>query len=465
MGGLGAAFSVALSFRSPALADEFVYLAGAHRFADTNSLASTYYFTDAILTVGHPHQDAHSPGYVMALGLVTRILGPGYGSALALNVASLLVSLALLWSLAWSLGRPETVRLLTMTAVSIPVLIAYSSWVMPEWLVLASSLTALWLAVRWGMRPSGAVLCGLALGGCVLIRESGIFLLPALLLLVGASRLRLSLFAGSFLAFHLLVFAPLNAGRPPVVTAPISGSAGNTGAYRAIREGRPDLAAKEFAGRAERNVKAFPKAGYEQQATLVLLLAIPALSWMSWGEIAPRARLTLIGLSVGFVAMVVATLIVSDLVGWNGPRYWTILAPAFFALFPAPVNRVRQIALALVLALSVTTAFSVLVSFRRFKSQGSSIDEVAYFDRYAPPGSYSRVVWQNGYALGLKRYPAEVIVSIPRDLSEYHALKRAVWFDYVVLSNWQDVLDTDEGYVLANRADPKPLLKVFRRLR
>jgi hypothetical protein len=39
-----------------------------------------------------------------------------------------------------------------------------------------------------------------------------------------------------------------------------------------------------------------------------------------------------------------------------------------------------------------------------------------------------------------------------------------VWFDYVVLSNWQDVLDTDRHYALVNQTDPKPLLKIFRRL-
>lgn len=465
VGALGAAGSLALSLPGPALSDEFVYQAGARRFADTNSLDSTYYFTDAILAIGHPHQDAHSPGYVIALGLVYRILGPGYGTAVALNVASLLASLGLLWSLSGSLDRPKAVRLLTMTAVAIPALIAYSSWVMPEWLVAASSLGTLLVAVRFGMRPSGAVICGLALGVCVLIRESGIFLIPALALLVGASRLRQSLFAGSFLAFCFLVFVPLNAGRPPVVTTTVSGSAGNSEAYKAVREGRFSFAASQLASRAERNLQAFPKAGYEQQVILVLLLAIPVLSWMSWGEIAPRARLTLIGLSAGFLAMVAATVTVSDLVGWNGPRYWTILAPAFFPLLPAPVSRGRRVALFLVVATSLATALSVLITFQRFKSQGSPIDEVAYFDRFAPPGSYSRVVWQNGYKLGLAHYPAEVIVSIPRSRKEYRALERAVWFDYVVLSTWQDVLDGEERYVLVNRADPDPLLKIFRRVR
>lgn len=94
-----------------------------------------------------------------------------------------------------------------MTVIAIPALIAYASWVMPEWLVVASALAALWVAVRWGMRPSGAALCGLVLGACVLIRESGIFLIPALVLLIGASLLRLSLFAGSFLALCILVWA------------------------------------------------------------------------------------------------------------------------------------------------------------------------------------------------------------------------------------------------------------------
>ena len=467
VGGFGAMFSIALSFRGPAMADEFVYEAGAHRFADTSSLASTYYFADSILAIGHPHQDAHSPGYVMVLGAVNRILGPGYWSAVALNVVSLLTSLGLLWSLACSLGRPMGVRLLTMAAVALPALFAYASWVMPEWLVVASSLTTLWVAVRWGMRPFGAVLCGLALGGCVLIRESGIFLIPAVMLLVGASRLRLSLFAGSFLAFCFLVWVPLNAGRPPVVTTTVSGSGGNSEAYRAMRDGQFRSAADQLARRVERNLSSLPKAEYEQQLTLFLMLALAALSWVSWGEMVHRARLTLIGLSVGMAAMVLATLTVSDLVNWNGPRYWTILAVAFFPLMPAPINRGRSMALFAVMALSLVTALSILFTLRRFKSQGqgSPMDEVAYFDRYAPPGSYSVVVWQNGYQLGLAHFPADVIVSIPRSQKDYRALERKVWFDYVVLSTWQDVLDTDGHYALVNQSDPNPVLKVFRRLR
>lgn len=449
----------------PALSDEFVYLAGGLRFADTNSLASTYYFTDTILAIGHPHQDAHSPGYVIALGVVDRILGPGYASAVALNVVSLLISLGLVWSLACCFDRPRGVRLLTTASIALPALLPYSSWVMAEWLVVASSLTAIWVAVRWGMRPFGAVLCGLALGGCILVRESGIFLFPVLVLLIGASRLRLSLFAGSFLAFHFLVWAPLNTTRPPVTTTTVSGSAGNTEAYRAVREGRILYAANRLATRAERNLLAVSRAGLEQQLVLFLLLAIPALSWMSWGEIEQRARVTLIGLSAGLVGMVVATVTLTDLVGWNGPRYWTILAPAFFPLLPAPINRTRRVTLFVAVALSLATVFSVLVTFRRFKSQGSPVDEVAYFDRYAPPGSYSRVVWQNGYKLGLARYPVEVIVSIPQSRREYRALERAVWFDYVVLSTWQSVLDAEGRYALVNGSDPDPLLKIFRRLR
>ena len=465
VGGVGAALSLAFSFRIPAMADEFVYQAGAALFADTNSLASTYYFTDSILTIGYPHQDAHSPGYVMVLGLVSRIVGPGYWTAVALNVGSLLVSLALLWSLACGLARPRGVRLLTTAAIVIPASLAYTSWVMPEWLVVAVSLATLWLSVRWGTRPFGAVLCGLALGICILIRESGIFLIPVLLLLIGLSRVRLPLFAGSFLAFHFLVFAPLNAGRPPVATTTVSGSAGNSAAFRAIREGRIAFAADQLAKRTERNLKTLPVAGHEQQLTLLLLVALPALAWMSWREIDHRARLTLVGLSVGFIAMVAATLTVSDLVNWNGPRYWTILAVPFFCLLPAPTTLTRKGLLFLLVALGFMTTSSILTTFRRFKSHTSSIDEIAYFDRFAPPGSYSRVIWQNGYKLGLARYPTEVIVSIPRSRKEYRALERAVWFDYVVLSTWQDALDARENYVLANAADPDPLLKIFRRLR
>ena len=75
------------------------------------------------------------------------------------------------------------------------------------------------------------------------------------------------------------------------------------------------------------------------------------------------------------------------------------------------------------------------------------------------------MVWQSGYRLGLERYPVEVIVSIPGTRQEYRALERKVWFDYVVLSTWQEVLDDRDRYALVNATDPNPLLKIFRRLR
>lgn len=465
VGGLAAGTSLVLSASGPSLADEFVYLAGGLRFANTNSLESTYYYTDAILSVGHPHQDAHSPGYVMILGVVNRILGPGSTSAVALNVVSLLISLGLLWSLALHLGRPRIARLLTASAVAIPALLPYTSWVMPEWPVAASSLGALWVAVLWGERPFGAILAGLALGACVFIRESGIFLVPVLILLVGLSWFRLSLFVSAFLTFGYLVWVPLNAARPPVATAPVSGSAGNTTALRALREGRIATATSLFADRAKRNLSALPHAGYEQQCALLLSLLLPAFAWVSWGESTPRARSALVGLSVGLVSMIAVTVLLSDLVGWNGPRYWTILVIAFYALLPEPVRGVRRLALCLLVILSAVVTVSVLFTFREFKSRGSSTNEVVYFDRYAPPGSYSRVIWQNGYKLGIERYPAEVIVSIPQTRKEYRALERALWFDYVVLSTWQNVLDADGHYALVNTADPDPLVKIFRRLR
>ena len=464
-GALAAAICVAWSVRAPALADEFVYLAGARLFADAASLASTYYFTDTILAVGHPHQDAHSPGYVMILGAVSRLLGPGYWSAVALNLVSLLAALWLLWSLASGFGRPRPVRLFTMAAATMPALLPYSSWVMPEWPVMALSLATLWIAVRWANRASGAIACGLVLGILVLVRESGIFLIPAAIALVGASFLRQSLFLGSFLSFCLAVFAPLNAGRPPVVTTTVSGSAGNSSAFRAVLDGEGGRAATLLVQRAERNLKALSEAGYEQQITLSLLLALPALSWLSWREISERARIALVGLTLGALGMVAATVTLSDIAGWNGPRYWTILSVAFYALLPSPVDRMRQSVLLAIAVLSAFTALSVLETFRRFKSHGSTVDEVAYFDRYAPPGTYKRVVWQNGYQLGLERYPAEVIVQIPATRRDYRALGRAVWFDYVVLSNWQTVLDEDPRFTRANADDPAPLLKIFRRLR
>jgi hypothetical protein len=173
----------------------------------------------------------------------------------------------------------------------------------------------------------------------------------------------------------------------------------------------------------------------------------------------------MIGLTLSLAAIIAVTLALLEVGEWNGLRYWVMLIVPFFALLPTPGTVAGRSALGAVLLACLGLNASVLGTFRDFKSRGSDIDEVKYFDRFVPPGTYERVVWQNGYRLGLTRYPAEVIVSIPQSRDQYRALERAVWFDYVVLSNWQTLLDDRQKYERVNASDPDPVLKIFRRVR
>src|ERR1700682_2264579 len=94
--------------QGPALADEFIYLASARHFAETGSLDARYYDGDAIVRRGHPHQDVHTPGYVLVLGVVMRLLGGRWGAALALNAIAYVASALFVHHLARALGLGDT---------------------------------------------------------------------------------------------------------------------------------------------------------------------------------------------------------------------------------------------------------------------------------------------------------------------------------------------------------------------
>src|SRR6188508_2397310 len=91
----------------PALVDEYVYLSGARHFALTGSLDARFYDVRAILARGHPHQDVHSPGYVILLGALTALVRGGYGTAVGLNAAAFVASALLVFVLARTLGLDE----------------------------------------------------------------------------------------------------------------------------------------------------------------------------------------------------------------------------------------------------------------------------------------------------------------------------------------------------------------------
>jgi hypothetical protein len=199
----------------PALADEYVYLSGAHHFALTGSLDARFYDVRAILARGHPHQDVHSPGYVILLGALTAVVGGGYGTAVGLNAAAFVASSLLVFVLARTLGLDERAAGLAGTLyLVLPVYLPFVFWAMPEVLLGTLFLAALVLAARGSDRTWAAVASGLVFGLGLLVRESLVFGLPAILVCLRDARRR-SAFLATVALFVVCIHVPLSRQRAP----------------------------------------------------------------------------------------------------------------------------------------------------------------------------------------------------------------------------------------------------------
>src|SRR5262245_58553569 len=188
----------------PALAAEYVYLGGARHFAETGGLDARYYDGDAILQIGHPHHDVHTPGYVILLGALAAVAGAGYRTAVALNVVAYVGSALLVRRLALALAvAPRAAWAAAAVYLVLPASLGYVFWAMP-WLVLTALVLASFVvAARWGDRSIGAIGAALLIGLAVLVRESALLVLPVpVALLWGRGRSRV--FLTTTLGFLLL---------------------------------------------------------------------------------------------------------------------------------------------------------------------------------------------------------------------------------------------------------------------
>src|SRR5258705_528720 len=100
-----------------------------------------------------------------------------------------------------------------LLALLLPGALPYVFWAMPETVLTALVLAALALAAGGEERPRRAAAAGLVLGLALLVRESALFTLPAMLALLRGRARRAALAA--LLAFALLVYAPLSRERGP----------------------------------------------------------------------------------------------------------------------------------------------------------------------------------------------------------------------------------------------------------
>jgi hypothetical protein len=195
----------------PALADEFIYLAGARHLLEAGDLDARFYDTRAILSQGYPHQDNHSPGYVLFLAALIRVFGGGYWTAVGLNAIAFIAAPLLVRSLALHLGRaPSEAWASAVMVTFLPAFLPYVFWVMAEALLPVLFLVTLVCAARLGRTAVGGATTGLYLRP-PLVRESALFGLPVIALLRGRRAIGAAMVV--VLGLGILVYAPLSAHR------------------------------------------------------------------------------------------------------------------------------------------------------------------------------------------------------------------------------------------------------------
>jgi hypothetical protein len=463
----------------PALADEYVYLAGARHFARTGSLDARFYDARAILAVGHPHQDVHGPGYVLLLGSLTALVRGDYRTAVGLNVVAYLAGVLLVYRLTRDLGFGDRAAALAGALYLIlPAFLPFVFWAMPEVLLGTLFLGILVLAVRAGDRTWAAVAAGLLLGFGLLVRESMAFGLPAVLAALRDTRRRTAFLAAAAL-FVVFVHVPLSAQRAPGGVnfwgAPADVS--RPGGFAPLHAARGGEVSKALAGLGRRvwsNVSGPSEPNATEKGMLAVFLALPLWAIAHRRDGRPVARRCVVALAAGWAALAACLLVVFVLGRWSGFRYLMFLAPAFLpwaargADAPGPATR-WAFPSALALACIVLQA-SVLQIHNEYKASRQRRQEVVsdYVGRYVGSRPLLRLAFPNGWRFGFLRYPTEVISSLPAGGGDLRALERAVWFDYLVLPGDSPLAAEWDGrsrYLRVNADDPAPPLVIYRRLR
>jgi hypothetical protein len=465
--------------RGPALADEYVYLAGARHFAHTGSLDARFYDARAILARGHPHQDVHGPGYVILLGALTTIVRGGYGTAVGLNGAAFIAGALLVYALARALRWEERAAWLAGALyLVLPGYLPFVFWAMPEVLLGTLFLGALVLAVRWGDRTWAAVTAGLVLGLGLLVRESVVFGAPAIVVGLRDGRRRTA-FLATVVVFVVCVHVPLSRQRAP----------GGVNFWRTPADARrPQGFAPLHAARrgdlggavigAWRHVVsnvAGPSApGATESGILALFLVMALWAFARRRSGTPFTGRLALALVAGWLALVLCILVLFVLGRWSGFRYLMFLMPALLpwaARPPLGPRAATRWTFPAVLALScVVLQVAIGRIHDEYKSsrQRRQEDLSRYVEQYVGTRPVARIALAGGWQFGWRHYPTEVISSLPASGGELRALERALWFDYLVLPATSPLAAECAGrarYLLVNADQPDPPLEIFRRLR
>jgi hypothetical protein len=462
----------------PALADEYVYLSGARHFARTGSLDARFYDARAILARGHPHHDVHGPGYVILLGALTALVRGGYGTAVGLNAAAFVAGALLVSVLARALGLDGRAAWLAGALyLVLPGFLPFVFWAMPEVLLGTLFLGALVLAVRGGERTWAAVASGLMLGFGLLVRESLVFGLPAILAGLRDGRRRAA-FLATVVLFVACVHVPLSRQRAPGGVNFWSTPAdvkrpGGFAPWHAARDGEVGRALAGTWRRVVSNVSGPSAPNPTEKGILALFLGLALVALARGRSGPPLADRLATALALGWLALLLCMLVLFVLGRWSGFRYLMFLMPALLPWTarprpgPRPARWILPAALALgcaTLQVAIWRIHDAYRSSRQTRQEALS----SYVERYVGSRPVGRIALTGGFQFGWRHYPTEVISSLPAVAGELRALERAVWFDYLVLPAPSPLAaDTAgrDGYVRVNAADAAAPLEIYRRLR
>jgi hypothetical protein len=469
----------AQALHGAAMVDEYIYLAGARHFAETGRLDARFYDADAILSHGHPHQDVHTPGYVIVLGACIALFRGGYWTAVALNVAAYVVGALLVRALARALGYgPRTAWIAGAAYLVLPAYLAYVYWAMAEVVLGFFVLLTLWLAARHGAHLGGAALTALAAGSTMIVRESVLFIVPAILVLLRGWRQRLVFLAVGGL-FTVAVYAPLSRHRAPGGAnfwAPTGGDAFGFEAVQAASRGLVGRTLERLLHRTADNARELmkPETPWTERGFLAMSFLLAAASLAGWKSFDRRQRLYVAALLAAWIALVLVLFGVYVVVRWSGFRYMMFLTPAFLPPALASVESARTALgrygfAALLGASGLLLEQATLSIVNPFKASRLQRAErlAEYLERRIDVRQARRIVLPKGFSFGYKHYPLEVITSLPSGGGgQLRVLERQLDYEYLLLPGGHELsaeYRARQRYQLLNADEAEPPFEIYRR--
>jgi hypothetical protein len=458
-----------------ALSDEYVYVVGSRYFADSGSLDARYYSANALLAQGYPHQDMHPPGYVLLLGALHRLLPFGYWAAVALNLVAYAGGALAVRSLGRSLGAGEREAAAAAALfLLLPGLLPYVYWALPE-AIVAALLVGVAAAAGRARTLLAAAGAGAAFGAAVVVRESVLFGLPAVVVLA-AGRKRWKPFLAGALLVVLAVYVPLSRRRAEGGTNFWRPTATDSAfAFDALREGLAGAPARALHGmqqRLEANAAVFRRDfSATEKAILAFYAVVPVLALLRWRNRNAAQRRFLAAAAGGFLALAAATALLFTVPPWSGLRYWMLFPPLFLPLVTdGAAQAAGRWVLGAALLAGALLDVAVLRTFNAYKEsrQARQRHLTDYVDRHMGGRPLTRVVLENGWLFGQRHYPVEVLATPPADFEALRVLQRELSFDYVAAAPRSALaagLARSGRYELVNGGDAEAPLVIYRRVR